>query len=340
MSQNRVSIVVPVYNEERILPELTRRISSVIQKLPQFDWEVIYVDDGSSDGSGPVLKQLTNTYSWLRILVLSRNFGHQTAITAGIDHASGHAVVLMDGDLQDPPELIPEMLHLWQDGFDVVTARRKRRTGESWFKVGTAFAFYRILKLLSDTEIPVDTGDFRLMSRPVVDALKHMPERSRFLRGMVSWTGFRQTELEYEREERLEGKTKYTFFKMVRLATNGLLSFSRVPLQTIMALGLFFSFVSFVGILIVLYQTLILQSTVRGWSSLIIAVLFMAGIQLICLGTIGSYVGRIFDEVRGRPLYFVRDFNGRPIVDQKLIPFNKQNENALSQAKFSTFNTR
>jgi dolichol-phosphate mannosyltransferase len=319
----RISVVVPIYNEEKILPELTLRISNAIAQLPQFKWEVIYVDDGSTDRSGTVMEQLTRHYPWLRIIYLSRNFGHQTAITAGTDYACGDAVILMDGDLQDPPDLIPDLIAKWQEGFDVVTARRKRRNGETFFKLATAFLFYRTLRMLSDTEIPIDTGDFRLMSRAVVDALKNMPERSRFLRGMVSWTGFRQTEVEYERSERFEGKTKYTFFKMLRLASNALLSFSKIPLQAIMALGVFFSGISFLGILIVLYQTLILKSTVRGWGSLMISFLFMGGIQLICLGMIGSYVGRIFDEVRARPLFFILRIAGRAAGEQIPIAFVK-----------------
>lgn len=311
MKPGRITIVVPVYNEAGILPELTRRIDSVISRLPEFEWELLCVDDGSTDNSAAVLESMAQQHSWLRVLFLSRNFGHQTAITAGIDHASGDAVILMDGDLQDPPEVIPELLDRWQQGFDVVTARRKRRNGESAFKLATAFLFYRTLRLLSDTSIPVDTGDFRLMSRKVVDALKAMPERSRFLRGMVSWAGFKHTEVEYERSERMSGETKYTFVKMLRLATNGILSFSRVPLQLILGLGLLFSAVSFVGILAVLYETLVLHTTVRGWSSLMSAILFMGGVQLVCLGMIGSYVGRIFDEVRARPLYFVQSIFGR-----------------------------
>lgn len=314
MRPSRISIVVPIYNEFAILPELTRRIQDVLAGLPEYDWEVLYVDDGSTDGSAAVLEQLGCEHAWLRVLSLSRNFGHQTAITAGMDHASGDAVILMDGDLQDPPEIIPQLLDRWHQGFDVVTARRKRRNGESPFKLATAFLFYRTLRLLSDTEIPVDTGDFRLMGRNVVDALKRMPERSRFLRGMVSWAGFRHTEVECDRNERLSGETKYTFLKMLRLAANGILSFSRVPLQVILGLGLFFSVVSFVGILAVLYETLVLHTTVRGWSSLMSAILFMGGIQLVCLGMIGSYVGRIFDEVRARPLYFIQEIQGQGIA--------------------------
>lgn len=323
MKNSKISIVVPVYNEEAILPELTRRIEAVISDLPQYNWEVLYIDDGSTDGSAVVLQQLAQSHSWLKTLFLSRNFGHQTAITAGIDYATGDAVILMDGDLQDPPETVPQLLEKWEEGFDVVTARRKHRQGESPMKLATAFLFYRVLRVLSSTSIPVDTGDFRLIGRKVVDALKRMPERSRFLRGMISWAGFRHTEVEYERDPRMAGKTKYTFVKMFRLAANGILSFSRVPLQVIMGLGVFFSIASFIGILAVLYETLVLHTTVRGWSSLMSAVLFMGGIQLICLGMIGSYVGRIFDEVRARPLYFIRSVCGlesMEIENDTLLP--------------------
>lgn len=317
----RISIVVPIYNEEKILHELTVRISDVIHNLPQFDWEVIYVDDGSSDHSASVAEELSHHYQWLRVISLSRNFGHQIAITAGGDYATGDAVIFMDGDLQDPPEVIPQMIDLWRKGFDVITARRKRRNGESVFKLATAFLFYRTLRVLADTPIPVDTGDFRLMSRSVVDAVKSMPERSRFLRGMVSWAGFRQTELEYERHERAEGKTKYTLMKMLRLAANGLLSFSRVPLQAITVLGLFLIGTSLIGLCAALFASLILKNNVQNWIYFSTAFLFMGGIQLTCLGVIGSYVGRIFDEVRARPLYFVERLTGIRSVEQKTIPF-------------------
>jgi glycosyltransferase involved in cell wall biosynthesis len=331
---SRISIVVPIYNEEKILHELTLRISDVIHKLPEFDWEVIYVDDGSADHTASVAEELSHHYDWLRVISLSRNFGHQIAITAGGDYATGDAVIFMDGDLQDPPEVIPQMIDFWRKGFDVITARRKRRNGESIFKLATAFLFYRTLRVLADTPIPVDTGDFRLMSRPVVDAVKNMPERSRFLRGMVSWAGFRQTEIEYERHERAEGKTKYTLMKMLRLAANGLLSFSRVPLQSITVLGLFFSGTSFIGLCAALFASLMLDSNVQNWIYFGTAFLFMGGVQLTCLGVIGSYVGRIFDEVRARPLYFVQRFTGIRSVEQKTIPFGITTADGQAAAHF------
>jgi len=332
--RSRISIVVPIYNEEKILPELTLRISDAIHNLPDFDWEVIFVDDGSSDRSVSVSEELGHHYHWLRVISLSRNFGHQIAITAGSDYATGDAVVFMDGDLQDPPEVIPQMIDLWRQGFDVITARRKRRNGESIFKLTTAFLFYRTLRVLADTPIPVDTGDFRLMSRPVVDAVKSMPERSRFLRGMVSWAGFRQTEIEYERNERAEGKTKYTLKKMLRLAANGLLSFSRVPLQAITAIGFFFIAISFIGLSAALFETLILRTNIQNWIYFTTAFLFMGGVQLTCLGVIGSYVGRIFDEVRARPLYFVQRFTGIRSVEQKTIPFGITTAESQAAAQF------
>jgi dolichol-phosphate mannosyltransferase len=301
----KISVVVPLFNEASNLPVLTERLKNVIEKNPIAQWEVLFVNDGSTDQTAWLLTSFALKHTWLTIIHLSRNFGHQNAITAGMDHSTGNAVIVMDGDLQDPPELIPRMVALWQEGNDVVYATRMARHGETLFKKLTAAAFYRILKSLTDTPIPVDTGDFRLMSRAVVDALQQMPERNRFVRGMVSWTGFNQTSLLYERDQRLHGRTKFSVLKMLRFAANGILSFSKVPLDLIVSLGLLFSLASFIGILFVLYETFVLKSTVRGWGSLMVAILFMGGIQLICIGMVGEYVGRIFDEVRKRPTYIV-----------------------------------
>ncbi len=309
--QKIISVVIPVYNEIGTLPVLTERVAQVIAQLPQFQWEVVYVNDNSSDGSEKLLPQLAEKYPWLSVIHFSRNFGHQIAITAGIDYAQGDAVVVMDGDLQDPPELIPEMVELWQEGFDVVYATRQQREGESLFKLLTASLFYRLFRKMSEVKIPLDTGDFRLMSRPVVNALSQMREKSRFIRGMVSWVGFSQTSLLYERDKRYEGETKYTLFKMMRFAMDGLLSFSKVPLQWITTLGFIISASSFIGILLVLYQTMVLHDTIRGWSSLMVVVLFLGGVQLICVGMVGEYVARIFDEVRQRPLYLIQRIDSR-----------------------------
>jgi dolichol-phosphate mannosyltransferase len=302
---------VPVYNEAEVLPELTRRLDSVIAKNPEYKWQIIYVDDGSTDGSSSVMENLSKIFHWLSIVYLSRNFGHQNATTAGIDHATGDAIVLMDGDLQDPPELIPEMLFKWRQGYDVVYATRRKREGETKFKLFTAQLFYRMLHKLSDTRIPVDTGDFRLMSRRAVDAIHQMPEQNRFLRGMVSWIGFKQTAIHYERDRRFGGNTKFTISKMLRLALNAVFSFSSSPLHTILVLGLFFTAIGFAGFIGLMINAFLLNSTAAGWAIIIIAILFLSGIQLVCTGVIGEYISRIFDEVRRRPLYLVQSVKGR-----------------------------
>lgn len=322
-----VSLVVPIYNEADILPELTRRIQDILACQPRFDWEVLYINDGSSDGSTELLSQLAEAHPWLTVLHFSRNFGHQIAISAGIDYATGDAVILMDGDLQDPPELIPDMLAMWEEGTDVVYATRAHREGESFFKRFTASAYYRFLKSFADIDIPLDTGDFRLMSRGVVNAIGSMKEKNRFIRGMVSWVGFRQAPIYYERDKRYGGETKYTLLKMTRFAMDGLLSFSKVPLQWITNLGFLISCVSFVGTLLVLYLKLFTRVPFEsGWASLMIGILMLGGIQLICLGMIGEYLGRVFDEVRDRPLYLISRIDSR----QKNTHLRfRQPENAL-----------
>lgn len=301
-----VSVAIPIFNEVNILPELTRRLGELIAGHSQWDWEVIYINDGSSDGSGELMTEQAQTNFWLKVLHLARNSGHQIAITAGVDIAKGDAVIVMDGDLQDPPELLPEMIAKWEEGYDVVYATRKKRDGESWFKLATASAFYRLLDKLTHIKIPLDTGDFRLMSRPVVNALNSMRETNRFIRGLVSWIGYRQTALYYERDSRVHGETKYTLLKMFKFALDGILSFSTVPLQIITTLGFIISITSFLAIFGVIALKLFWQAPIpAGWASLMSAILMLGGIQLICIGMIGEYVGRIFDEVRKRPLYLI-----------------------------------
>ena len=320
-----VSVVIPIFNEAALLPELTRRLGEVLSAHANWQWQVIYVNDGSRDGSEGILSRLAAETPWLTVLHLSRNFGHQTAISAGTDYASGDAVIVMDGDLQDPPELLPEMLAKWQEGYDVVYATRKERSGETPFKLLSARLFYRLLQTLSDVYIPLDTGDFRLMDRKVVNALGQMREKNRFIRGMVSWVGYRQTALYYERDERHSGQTKYTLTRMIRFALDGLLSFSTVPLQLITTLGFIISALSFVATLSVFYIRLFTAIHVEtGWSSIMIGILMLGGIQLVCLGFIGEYVGRIFDEVRGRPLYLVRKIEGQPLPDSPDHPLPKE----------------
>ncbi len=315
LNKQLISVVIPIYNEFETLPELSSRLDGMIQahSNTQEEWEVIFVNDGSADGSGQVLSNLSDQYHWANALHLSRNFGHQTAISAGIDFAQGDAVIVMDGDLQDPPELLPKMVERWLSGYDVVYATRKHREGETPFKLITAKVFYRLLKKLSDVDIPLDTGDFRLMSRPVVNAFSMMRERNRFIRGMVSWVGFSQSALYYERDERSHGETKYTLVKMIRFAIDGLLSFSSVPLQWITSLGFIISGFSFLAVLAVFYISLVMQIALPGWSSLMVGILMMGGIQLICMGMIGEYVGRIFDEVRKRPLYLISKIDSQSL---------------------------
>lgn len=313
-----ISLVIPILNEENVLDELFQRVSAVVDAHPAYDWQVVCVNDGSTDGSGQKLTTLSGKAPWLTVLHLSRNFGHQIAISAGVDHTRGDAVIVMDGDLQDPPELISEMLTHWEAGHDVVYATRKRREGEGFFKRATAAAYYRLLGRLSDVPIPLDTGDFRLMSRPVVNALRRMPEKNRFVRGMVSWVGFSQMPVYYERDKRYAGNTKYSLLHMAIFALDGLMSFSKVPLRWITTLGFFMSLSSLLSMVgVVILKLADYKELETGWSSLMGGILMLGGIQLICLGMIGEYVGRIFDEVRGRPLYLIRriDAGGRALPE-------------------------
>ncbi len=311
VSTPRLSIVVPLFNEEGNVAALLARIVAVVERLPERDsYEIVLVNDGSSDHTLARIRDELARRSNIVLVNLSRNFGHQLAATAGIEIARGDAIVLMDGDLQDPPELIEAFLDRYRKGYDVVYAVRRTRKGESAFKVWTARAFYRIIKRLTKVSIPVDTGDFRLMSRRVVEALKRSPERHRFLRGLVSWVGFNQIGVEYDREERASGTTKYPLPKMVRFAIDGITSFSDVPLRFASYLGFSASLVAFVYALVVIgFKVFSLKPPgyTPGWASTIVAVLFLGGIQLIGIGILGEYIGRIYDEVKGRPLYLISE---------------------------------
>jgi glycosyltransferase involved in cell wall biosynthesis len=311
------SIVIPVYNEVEVLPSLYTRLTRVMEGLVE-PYEIIFVNDGSNDGSLPLLRDLRAGDERVKILGLSRNFGHQLAITAGLDHSSGQAVVVLDADLQDPPEVIPQLVDQWRKGYDIVFAVREKRRGEGLFKRVTAALFYRLLRRLTFTEIPVDAGDFRLMSRKAVDTLKSMRERSRFIRGLSGWIGFQQTSVPYVRDVRHAGTTKYPLKKMVRFAANGLLSFSSVPLQLASYLGFVVSCVSFVYIAYAIWLKLFTDHTILGWTSVMVAVLFLGGVQLLCLGIVGEYIGRIYDEVKQRPLYIVDEARGvEPCISDK-----------------------
>jgi glycosyltransferase involved in cell wall biosynthesis len=306
-----ISIVIPLYNEEGNVATLLERVVGVVEHLPgRPTYEIVLVNDGSRDGTLGSIREQMQRHANIVLVNLSRNFGHQLAATAGLDVAQGDVVVLMDGDLQDPPELIAQFIERYQAGYDVVYAVRRSRKGESGFKLFTARLFYRIIKRLTNIAIPVDTGDFRLMSRRVVDALKRSRERHRFLRGMVSWVGYKQIGVEYDREERLSGTTKYPVSKMFKFAIDGITSFSDVPLRFASYLGFTVSTAAFIyAIIIIIFKAFHLGTPeyARGWASTMVAILFLGGVQLIGIGILGEYIGRIYDEVKARPLYIISD---------------------------------
>ncbi|GAC1349060.1 MAG: glycosyltransferase family 2 protein [Vulcanimicrobiaceae bacterium] len=300
-----ISIVVPLYNEEGNVAELLRRITAIMQRACRTDaYEIVAVNDGSRDGTLGALRRAQAIEPQLVVVDLSRNFGHQIAATAGLDTARGDAVVLMDGDLQDPPELIEAFLAKWRDGYDVVYATRKSRKGESFFKLQTAKLFYRTIRRLTNVSIPVDTGDFRLMSRRVVDALGQTREKHRFLRGLVSWVGYKQTGVEYERDARTSGETKYPLSKMIKFAIDGITSFSEIPLRFATYLGFIVSIVAFLYAAVVLVLKL-LGLNEPGYTSMMSVILFLGGVQLVTIGIAGEYLGRIYDQVKSRPLYLL-----------------------------------
>lgn len=303
----RLSIVIPCFNEEAVIGETVRRLLSLCDSLPDVQVEIIFVDDGSRDATRALLRELAAADARIRVIGLARNFGHQLAVTAGLDAAGGDAVVLIDADLQDPPEVVVEMVARWREGYDVVYGTRTERLDETWFKRASARAFYRLLNRLSDVPVPLDTGDFRLMDRVVVEALRAMPERDRFIRGMVSWAGFRQVALPYQRAGRFAGETKYPLRKMLRFATDGILSFSTRPLQLSIALGFASAGLALLGMLYAVAVRLVTTEWVAGWAAIMVAVLFVGGVQLISIGILGEYIGRIYHEVKRRPLYLTEE---------------------------------
>lgn len=299
-----LSVIVPCYNEEEVIMHTHERLASVLETIaPAF--EIIYVDDGSRDRTAQLLQRLHMLDHHVRVVRLSRNFGHQIAASAGLDYARGDAVVLIDADLQDPPEVIGQMVEKWREGYHVVYGQRETRQGETRFKLWTARLFYRLINRLSEVAIPLDTGDFRLIDRAVVNALRQMRERHRLLRGMTSWIGFRQCALPYERAERLAGTSKYPLRKMLALAADGIVSFSAVPLKLVTLVGLGFSALSVIGIIYAIAQRLLTQNWVPGWTLIFIVLLMIGGLQFVFLGVLGEYVGRIYSEAKGRPLFFV-----------------------------------
>lgn len=302
----RYSIIAPIYNEEGSIPKLYQRVGEVMDRTGE-DWELVMVDDGSSDRSRELIRELAAKDPRVRPVIFARNFGHQIAVTAGLDYSRGDAVVIIDADLQDPPEVILDLIEKWKEGYEVVYATRIRREGETWFKLFTAAAFYRLIQRITDVNIPMDTGDFRLLDRKVVEVLNQMRERHRFLRGMSVWVGFKQTGVEYERAERYAGETKYPLSKMIRFASDAITSFSYFPLQLAMYLGFITAGLSIIAIPVVIALRLAGWQAFLGQASTLIAVLFLGGVQLISLGILGEYVGRLYDEAKDRPLYIVRE---------------------------------
>ncbi|HEX9024301.1 MAG TPA: glycosyltransferase family 2 protein [Geobacteraceae bacterium] len=306
MKKITVSVVVPVYNEEEVVFESYKRLRGVMEALNE-PYELIFVNDGSRDATPVIARRICEMDPNVRLIDFARNFGHQTAISAGMDYATGEAVVVIDADLQDPPEVIPKMIAKWREGYDVVYGKRAERKGETAFKRFTSAAFYRVLRSLTDVDIPVDTGDFRLIDRKVCDALKQVKERNRYVRGIISWLGFRQTGVEFVREKRFAGETKYPLKKMLRFAFDAITSFSYKPLKLSSYVGLTVSLGGFAYLMVVLYLKLFTDRTIAGWASVMAVTLFFNGIVLMMLGIIGEYIGRIYDEAKGRPLYVVRE---------------------------------
>jgi polyisoprenyl-phosphate glycosyltransferase len=310
VTQPIYSIVIPIFNEEENIDEMYRRLTGVMQQLDG-ESELILVDDGSSDRSLSSIREFHNYDSRIRYISFARNFGHQVAVTAGLNFVRGKVAVVMDADLQDPPELILAMIEKWQQGYQVVYAQRTSRQKENWFKRLMAYAFYRVLRRLADVDIPSDTGDFCLMDRQVVDVLNAMPERNRYIRGLRAWVGYRQTAVQFERDPRFAGKEKYTFGKSWALAINGIVSLSKVPLRVATYLGMVSAVTALVMILLVLYWRLFdPASPLIGFTLITIALFFLGSVQLFCIGILGEYIGRIYEEVKGRPIYTVKEIGG------------------------------
>jgi len=300
------SIVAPIYNEIDSIPELYRRVNEVMDSTGE-TWELVLVDDGCTDGSTEAIRELGKRDKAVRPIIFARNFGHQIAVTAGLDYARGDAIIIIDADLQDPPEVILDLIAKWKEGYEVVYAVRTEREGESWFKLWTASLFYRVIYRITDVKIPLDTGDFRLLDRKVVNVMNAMRERHRFLRGMASWVGFRQVGVEYKRAARRAGETKYPFRKMLRLALNAITGFSYFPLQVATFIGFIAAGIAILAIPVVIYMRITGSQAFFGQATTLISVLFLGGVQLISLGVLGEYIGRLYDEAKGRPLYIVRE---------------------------------
>jgi len=324
----RLSVAIPVHNEASVLPELLLRVRTVLAALPGGPHEMVFVDDGSTDGTFEMLREAAREDSRIIAISLSRNFGHQAAISAALDHASGDAVVIMDGDLQDIPEVIPQFLEKFGEGFDVVYAQRVRRK-EPLLRRICYFVFYRMMDRLSDIPLPLDSGDFGLMSRRVVDQVRRMPEHHRYLRGMRSWVGFRQIGIPVERAERRAGKSKYSLVRLMKLAADGILAFSIVPIRAMAILGALVMFLASIYICFAIYAKLVLHISPQGFTALIVAVTFLSGIVIFFLGIIGEYVGRIYEETKARPQYVVEQIVGKSVSSGYVDPGSGTSQNAL-----------
>ncbi|MDB5177159.1 MAG: hypothetical protein JWN75_827 [Candidatus Saccharibacteria bacterium] len=304
-----ITILIPAYNEEPVLPTLYARLTSLAATLPHYEFEFLFVNDGSSDDTINILKQLVVKDDRISYVNLSRNFGKEIAMIAGIDHVKSDSLVIIDADLQDPPELIPEMIKLWEQGYDDIYARRSKRLGESWLKKASSSLFYRLLQRSTDIPIQRDTGDFRLLDRRCIDALQQIRERERYTKGLFSWIGFNKKEIRYVRDPRAAGETKWNYFKLVNLAIDGIVSFTTAPLRFSTILGMLISFFSFIYIIVIIIRTLIFGIESAGYPSIMAVVLFLGGVQLLSLGIIGEYIGRIFNETKQRPLYLVDEYH-------------------------------
>lgn len=322
--QKLISVVVPMYFEEEVAQECYNRLKSVMLQN-DINYEFVFVNDGSTDRTMEILSEIAANDYRTKIVNFARNFGHQVAVTAGIAAAKGDAIVIIDADLQDPPEVIPELIAKWEEGYEVVYAKRKQRKGETWFKLLTAKYFYKFLNYMSDIDIPKDTGDFRIIDRKVADVFNQMTERNRFIRGMMSWVGFRQTYVEYERDERFAGETKYPLKKMIKFASDGIIAFSTKPLRIVMSLGLLSVLISIIVLLYTITVKIIGNGTQTGWASIMVAITFFSGIQLLGLGIVGQYIARIYDGSKNRPIYIVKETIN---IDQEETALKKEKVNA------------
>jgi polyisoprenyl-phosphate glycosyltransferase len=317
--KKRISILIPAYNEQEVIHQLFERLNTVLKSLKLYDFEILFVNDGSSDSTIEIIKALRQRDTRICFVDLSRNFGKETAMIAGLDYASGDAVIIIDADLQDPPELIPEMIRYWEQGYDDIYAKRRSRAGETWIKKLTANTFYKLLKQMTRIPIQENTGDFRLLDRRCVEALKKIRETQRYTKGMFSWIGYNKKEILFDRDPRAAGETKWNYLKLMNLAIEGITSFTTAPLRLSSLIGCFISIIAFIYMGWIIAKTLLFGESVQGYPSLMTAVLFLGGIQLISLGVIGEYLGRVFNETKGRPLYFVNEYNDEKVLNNSVV---------------------